>query len=159
MKHRRAVGIGCLVFGILNVIGFASPLLPAIGAEALLLAVLCFTLAYRFLRKEGEERIGSRPRFAELLSSRKRERAEEERRRIDPLLPVRVLKLAEKRGGTLTVSAVAMDLEVGLDDAQAALDELVRKAAASAEVDLGTGVTSYRFPEFLPRPEEPRGES
>jgi hypothetical protein len=71
--------------------------------------------------------------------------------RIDPLLPVRVLKLAESRGGIITVSAVAMALDVGLDECQLALDELVRKGAASVDVDFGTGVANYSFPEFLPR--------
>jgi hypothetical protein len=70
----------------------------------------------------------------------------------DHLLPVRVLKLAESRGGVLTVSAVAMSLDVELDAAQWALDELVRKGAASVDVDIANGVASYSFPEFMPRP-------
>jgi hypothetical protein len=70
----------------------------------------------------------------------------------DHLLPVRVLKLAESRGGVLTVSAVAMALEVELDAAQWALDELVRKGAASVDINLATGVASYSFPEFQSRP-------
>jgi hypothetical protein len=77
--------------------------------------------------------------------------------RIDPLLPVRVLKLAESRGGIVTVSAVAMALNVGLDECQLALDELVRKGAASADVDFATGVANYSFPEFLPHTIEGAG--
>ncbi len=76
---------------------------------------------------------------------------DEARPRIDPLLPVRVLKLAESRAGIVTVSSVAMALNVGLDECQLALDELVRKGAANADVDLSTGVASYSFPEFLPQ--------
>jgi hypothetical protein len=78
-------------------------------------------------------------------------------RRIDPLLPVRVLKLAEARSGVLTVSAVAMALNVGLDECQSALDELVRKGAALVDVDIATGVASYTFPEFLPHTIEGAG--
>jgi hypothetical protein len=44
-----------------------------------------------------------------------------------------------------------MALNVGLDECQIALDELVRKGAASVDIDLSNGVASYRFPEFLPR--------
>lgn len=68
----------------------------------------------------------------------------------DHLLPVRVLKLAEAREGVLTVSAVAIALDVELDAAQWALDELVRKGAANVDVDISTGIASYSFPEFVP---------
>jgi hypothetical protein len=44
-----------------------------------------------------------------------------------------------------------MSLDVELDAAQWALDELVRKGAASVDVDMATGVAAYSFPEFLPR--------
>ena len=77
--------------------------------------------------------------------------------RIDPLLPVRVLKLAEARKGLLTVSAVAMALNVGLDECQSALDELVKKGAAIVDVDISTGVATYQFPEFLPHTTEGAG--
>jgi hypothetical protein len=43
-----------------------------------------------------------------------------------------------------------MGLNVGLDECQLALDELVRKGAANVDVDLSTGIASYSFPEFLP---------
>ena len=41
-----------------------------------------------------------------------------------------------------------MALNVGLDECQLALDELVRKGAANVDVDYATGVASYSFPEF-----------
>jgi hypothetical protein len=93
-------------------------------------------------------------RIQALLRSNRSQQVEDKsgQRRIDPLLPVRVLKLAESRGGVLTVSMVAMALNVGLDECQSALDELVRKGAALADVNLATGVASYSFPEFLPPP-------
>jgi hypothetical protein len=97
--------------------------------------------------------IGGKDRVRNLLRSMRRPYAPDAKgpsARIDPLLPVRVLKLAEARGGTLTVSVVAMALNVGLDECQLALDELVRKGAANVDVDLSTGVASYLFPEFLP---------
>ena len=61
---------------------------------------------------------------------------------------VRVLRLASERGGTLTVAQTAMDLDVSLDAAEAALDECSRKGGAYIDTDPKTGIPSYRFPEF-----------
>jgi hypothetical protein len=97
--------------------------------------------------------IGGKERVYDLLRSMRRSNVSDSTdssRYIDPLLPVRVLKLAEARAGVLTVSSVAMALNVGLDECQLALDELVRKGAANVDVDISTGVASYLFPEFLP---------
>jgi hypothetical protein len=50
-----------------------------------------------------------------------------------------------------------MALNVGLDECQLALDELVRKGAANVDVDMATGIASYSFPEFLPHAIEGAG--
>jgi len=68
---------------------------------------------------------------------------------IDPLLPVRILKLAKERAGTLTVASVAMELEVPLDQAQAGINECVRMGNAVPDYDIPHGHALYRFPEFL----------
>ncbi len=155
MKLRRIAGIGCVVFGVLNIIDLGDPLIPTMGLQAIIVGGLFIAGGAFLLRPEGS----GRPRLSNLFPGSRRAVGEPERR-IDPLLPVRVLKLAEQRKGALTVSAVAMALEVGLDDAQAALDELARKGAASAEIDLGSGLATYRFPEFSPpRPDEPSAGS
>ncbi len=73
----------------------------------------------------------------------------------DPLLPVRILKLAQGQAGLLTVAQVAMELNVPLDQAQAGLDECVRAGNALPDYDLSRGHALYRFPEFTP-PETPR---
>jgi len=74
---------------------------------------------------------------------------------LDPLLPVRILKLARGHGGLLTVAQVAMELDVPLDQAQAGLDECVRAGNALPDFDIPRGHAFYRFPEFI-EPEPPR---
>ena len=67
---------------------------------------------------------------------------------LDPLLPVRILKLAREEHGTLTVAEVAMELNVPLEQAQAGLDECVRAGNALPDYDMIRGLSVYRFPEF-----------
>jgi hypothetical protein len=66
----------------------------------------------------------------------------------DPLLPVRILRLAKERGGELTTSTVAMELDVPLDQAVAGLEECVRRGSAFADYDIDRQHALYRFPEF-----------
>jgi hypothetical protein len=70
---------------------------------------------------------------------------------IDPLLPVRILKLAKTRSGTLTVSDVAIELNVPLEHAEQGLEACVRAGNALPDYDVARGHMLYRFPEFLPR--------
>jgi hypothetical protein len=74
---------------------------------------------------------------------------------IDPLLPVRILKLAKGHGGILTVAEVAMDLNVPLDHAEAGLSECVRAGNAVPDYDIPRAHAVFRFPEFL-GPDAPR---
>ncbi|MFH2114163.1 MAG: hypothetical protein ABIJ86_06630, partial [Spirochaetota bacterium] len=67
----------------------------------------------------------------------------------DPLLPVKVLRLASRSRGILTVSRTAMELDIPLETAQAALDACVLQGSATMEPDEATGIPQYRFPEFL----------
>jgi hypothetical protein len=143
MSFKNRLGI------ILVVLGFVT--LPFIRFWPEYFLVSVFLLAFGTVRMTRE--LGIKDRIGELLGSLRRPTLPQDKSqasRIDPLLPVRVLKLAEARSGVLTVSAVAMSLNVGLDECQLALDELVRKGAANVDVDLTTGVASYLFPEFLP---------
>ncbi len=76
---------------------------------------------------------------------------------IDPLLPVRILKLARDRGGVLSVSDAAMELNVPLDDAEAGLEACVRAGNALPDWDVARGYMLYRFPEFSPPKDGPQG--
>jgi hypothetical protein len=143
MSFKNRLGLVLVILGIVSV--------PFVrfGGEFLILSLFLVGFgAVSMLR-----RIGGKERIYSLFGSMRQASepgARSSAPRIDPLLPVRVLKLAESRSGSLTVSTVAMALNVGLDECQLALDELVRKGAASVDVDLSNGVATYRFPEFLP---------
>ncbi|MGA2639324.1 MAG: hypothetical protein ABSG21_00305 [Spirochaetia bacterium] len=76
----------------------------------------------------------------------------------DPLLPVRILKLARQEHGSLSVAEVAMELNVPLEQAQAGLDECVRAGNALPDYDILRGLAVYKFPEFVePDPHSPSG--
>ena len=66
----------------------------------------------------------------------------------DPLLAVRALRLASENGGRLSVAQTAMELNVPLAAAEAALDECAARGSAYIDVDPSNGIASYRFPEF-----------
>jgi hypothetical protein len=74
---------------------------------------------------------------------------------IDPLLPVRILRLAKDHEGILTVAQVAIELNVPLDHADAGLAECVRAGNAIPDYDIAHAHPLYKFPEFL-APEPPR---
>ena len=143
MSFKRILGIVLVVLGVITIsLPFAR--------EFILISMFLIAFgAVNILRE-----VGGRDRLRNLLRSMRRPYQPSVKApspRIDPLLPVRVLKLAESHAGSLTVSVVAMALNVGLDECQLALDELVRKGAAGVDVDLSNGVATYRFPEFLPK--------
>ena len=151
MSFKNRLGI------ILVVLGFVSIPFVRFGGEFLLISA--FLLTFGGIRLSRS--LGFQGRMGDVLSSLRRPPTPPQVKaptpRIDPLLPVRVLKLAEARSGVITVSTVAMALNVGLDECQLALDELVRKGAANVDVDLTNGVASYSFPEFLPHTIEGAG--
>lgn len=75
---------------------------------------------------------------------------------IDPLLPVRILRLARQRAGSLTVSQAAIELDIPLDHAEAGLEACVRTGSALPDYDVARGHLVYRFPEFTD-PDSPDG--
>jgi hypothetical protein len=151
MSFKNRLGV------ILVVLGFVT--LPLLREWPELLPVSAFLLIFGAVRIARE--LGVKNRIGNLMGSMRRpaETQAKSPPKIDPLLPVRVLKLAESRSGVITVSTVAMALNVGLDECQLALDELVRKGAANVDVDLSNGVASYSFPEFLPHAIEDAGST
>jgi hypothetical protein len=143
MTFRRIAGIGFVFFGIANLIDLP---IPTVGLSAFIVGGLFITAGAILAIPQGF--LAERLKRLAISATRS---TQAPRPSLDPILPVRVLKLAEKRAGLLSVSAVAMSLDIGLDEAQASLDDLVRKGAAQSEIDMSTGIATYRFPEFLPR--------
>jgi hypothetical protein len=152
MASKSRLSFLLIVLGIVTL-----PFVRILGGEYLLVSMIL--ISFGTVRLVRGSLTGERLR--RLWDSERRptesRSADSPARRIDPLLPVRVLKLAEARSGVLTVSSVAMALNVSLDECQIALDELVRKGAANADVDIATGIASYFFPEFLPHTVEGAG--
>ena len=168
---QRIVGWGLVALGAVSLFVGASPFFP-VGIEAFLLGGALFVAgawvlagkelrdtvrrglrAWRELRKSrGVHTSPLRGMGASLHAA---QRPAGPAVLTDPLLPVRILKLAQQHHGSLTVAQVAMELNVPLDQAQAGLDECVRAGNALPDYDIPRGLALYRFPEFLD-PEPPR---
>jgi hypothetical protein len=149
---RKLVGwVVVAISGICIFIG-VSPLF-AVRAEAYLLGIIGFAAGAWVL--VGAEVRHSARRLAKMKIQQRRtfRRAADAKTApsalIDPLLPVRILKLAKEHAGTLTVAGVAMELNVPLIQAQAGIDECVRMGNAVPDYDIPHGHALYRFPEFL----------
>jgi len=148
----RVAGYAAIALGGAAIFVGSSPLFPVIIEAFLvggaLIGVGLWILAGRDLRSL----LGRATRARRAMGA---SRAGRPQRRppivIDPLLPVQILKLAKTRAGTLTVSDVAIELNVPLDHAEAGLEACVRAGNALPDYDVARGHMLYRFPEFLPR--------
>jgi len=148
-RPRRIIGYTLLAAGAAAIFVGASPLFP-VYAEAFVAGGALITGGLWFLAgpelralvrrlvglklRNGSGRRGSLPRVV-----------------IDPLLPVRILKLAREHRGLLTVADVAIGLNVPIDQAEAGLAECVRTGNAVPDYDVARGHALYRFPEFVER--------
>ncbi len=145
MVFRRLIGNALIFLGAVQILNFYSPRpIPTFGISAFIFGAL-FVGTGLYLRGRKED---SASGFAKRLFGR-REEPRIRKGAADPLLAVRVLRLASENGGALTVSLAAMELDVPLDDAEAALDECASKGSAYIEIDPASGIANYRFPEFL----------
>jgi hypothetical protein len=155
MKLRRFFGNILIALGALNILNFWAPRpIPTVGLSAFIVGGLLCGLGF-FLRAErdatGKIQWG---RLNSLLTANAKARekvggAPDDRTgERDPMLAVRTLRLASQRGGKLTVAQTAMELDVPIDSAEAALDECAAKGSAFIDVDRETGIASYHFPEF-----------
>ncbi len=154
MDKRKIAGTGCIALGVLSILNFWAPVpVPTVGPSAFISGGLLILLGL-FLRtpRDGSGRI-EWGRLAGLLrpSGGAAKAKAALGRPADPLLTVKVLRLAAESKGRLTVSQAAMSLDVPLDAAQAALDECALKGMAYIDVHGETGISTYCFPEFLPK--------
>ncbi|GAB1483809.1 hypothetical protein MASR2M78_26250 [Treponema sp.] len=155
MTARRFFGNLIIGLGALNILNFWAPRpIPTVGPSAFILGILLMG-AGAILKAERDEtgKIQWARLFALLRSSSKNPKNESLKNKDgvrirDPLLAVKVLRLAEENGGKLSVSQAAMNLNVPIAEAEAALDECASRGTASIEVNPETGIPSYRFPEF-----------
>ncbi|HCM25275.1 MAG: hypothetical protein A2Z99_04845 [Treponema sp. GWB1_62_6] len=161
MRIRQFFGNFLIAIGALNIINFWAPRpIPTVGLSAFIVGGLL--IASGFLLKAPRDGTG-RIRWDSLATIFKASssksgppvgkikpvaKSNDESAWIDPLLAVRVLRLAAEHGGRLSVAQTAMELDVSLDAAESALDECSRKGGAYMETDAKTGIPCYRFPEF-----------
>ncbi len=146
-RWKRALGYGLVAFGVLSIIDFFSPIpIPTTGMSAILSGTLFIIGGAYFLSGGGW--LAYLRRWA---ATRDKSPSRTKPQLADPLLPVEILRLASNRRGELTVSTVAMELNVPLDQAAAGLDECVRRGNALVDYDMDRLHATYRFPEFTPR--------
>ncbi len=146
-RSRRILGYAILALGIAGLVVGASPIFP-VFLEAFLVGGILIGAGLWILA--GPELRASFRRAAKLpAASRRPTRQSAPRTVIDPLLPVRILKLAREHRGILTVADVAIGLNVPLDQAEAGLSECVRSGNAIPDYDIARAHALYRFPEFL----------
>jgi hypothetical protein len=155
---QRIVGYGAVILGALSVLVGA---LPWFGVQVEAYAVgIVFFVSGSWILAGPELRDTARRAFKAAREARRGARRAAGRPGrvpiiIDPLLPVRILKLAKEQGGTLTIAQVAMELTVPLDHAEAGLNECVRAGNAIPDYDIPRAHALYRFPEFA-APDSPR---
>jgi hypothetical protein len=144
-KGRRVVGYGAIVLGTASTIVFMSPIFP-IGIEAFLIGGVFFGIAYWALANPGIAGIARRlfPRLVEPPGP------------IAPRLPVQILRFARERHGELTVSQVAIELNIPIPEAEAGLNACVLSGNATEDYDVRRGFALYRFPEFTSPDTEPK---
>jgi hypothetical protein len=158
MNFRRIMGIVSIVFGALNILDFANPMIPTVGLQAFVVGALFIALGlYLRAPRDGSGRI-EWSRLAGLFQASRAGAALGDGRKgkpkapSDPLLAVQVLRLASERSGRLSIAQTAMELNTPIDSAETALDECVAKGIAYLDVDRSSGLSTYRFPEFDPTP-------
>jgi hypothetical protein len=150
---KRVLGYGSIGLGAVSMLIFMSPIFPAFG-EAFLFGGIFFGLgAWVLAGPEIRALIRRALKTRASMPIMRKHLPHKPAAAIDPLLPVRVLKLAKERQGSLSISDVAIALSVPLAQAELALKACQDTGYATEDYDMARGYTLYRFPEFL-SPEE-----
>lgn len=147
-RWKRILGYILLGFGILSIIDFFSPIpIPTTFLGAFFTGVIAIGAGAWLLTGGGWMAYVKRWAATRTPGSTRQQPAV----RFDPLLPVEIIRLAQKHDGLLSVSLVATELNVPLEQASAALEECVRQGNALPDYDIDRPHAVYRFPEFTPR--------
>ncbi len=138
---------GFIVFGILSILDFFSPIpIPTTFGVAIVSGIIFIGIGSLMLFKDripwGKLATGA----AKVLV---KPQPLPEPVHFDPLLPVNILKLAKENKGILTLSMVAMELNTPLDQAEAGLNECIKFGHAVADFDMKKEITIYSFHEHL----------
>lgn len=146
-RSRNLLGYTFLAAGVAGILVGASPIFPvfleAFVVGGVLIGAGLWVLAGPELRALVRRALG-----VGMSSGSHARRRPAPRTIVDPLLPVRILRLAREHKGVLTVAEVAIGLNVPLDQAEAGLTECVRAGNAIPDYDIARAHALYRFPEF-----------
>jgi len=145
-RIRKLLGYVALALGGAAIIVGASPLFP-VFLEAFVLGGALVGAGLWILA--GPDLRASLRKVIRLKTTSRPADRRPARVIIDPLLPVRILRLARAHRGVLTVALVAMELSVPLEQAEAGLSECVRAGNALPDYDIAHAHATYRFPEFI----------
>ena len=140
-RVRRFWGYSALAMGAVSTFVFLSPIFP-IGVEAFVVGGIFFAAGAWALRAPELRRTFRR--FSATVTA--------PRVTIDPMVPVKILSLARAHGGMLTISSVAIELNVPIDQAREGLAICVREGNATEDFDFSRGYSIFRFPEFTTPP-------
>jgi hypothetical protein len=147
-RWKRILGYILFGFGILSIFDFISPIpIPTTFLGAFFTGAIAVAAGAWLLTGGGWLAYLKRWAAARNAGSTR----PQERVTFNPLLPVEILRLAREHEGILTISIVAIGLNVPLDQAAAALEECVRQGNAFPDYDIDGQHAVYRFPEFMPR--------
>jgi hypothetical protein len=147
----RLFGYGLIVFGALSILDFFSPIpIPTTGMSA-------FVTGGLSILGGGLLLITDKGSWSTLIQRAKKTFLSS-RVEVDPMIPVKILKLAKTHNGILTASQVAVELNLPLKTAEAGLEECVRYNHAMADYDMKRDFKFYKFQEHLP-PEAIEGSS
>ena len=151
---KRVIGWIAVACGVVLAFMGASPIFEAIHWEGVFLGLGAF-VAGAWVLVGPEVRQSFRHLVGIWVQDRRSRQARGQREvkretpaAVDPLLPVRILRLAQEHHGVLTLAQVAIELNVPIPSAEAGLAECVRAGNAVADYDIPHSYALYRFPEF-----------
>ncbi len=157
IQWSKLIGKGFIGLGILSILDFFSPIpIPTTFAAAFLSGGFMIALGLFLVYKDRINWEKAAAAAAKPLAAPAQPSPPPVK--IDPLLPVKILKLAKKHDGILTASIVAMELDVPLDQVEAGLNECIRFGQAMADFDMRKEITIYVFNEQRERNPEADAE-
>jgi hypothetical protein len=143
VRWSRIVGYALIIFGVLNFVDLTNPVpIPTIGVFAIITGIVSILGGIFIL-------IPNKMSVVRRITEHWKKTAPQ-RPLSDPLIPVKILKLARQHNGILTLSDVAIELNIPLEEAEAGLDACIRSGQALADFDMTRETTFYRFHEYLP---------
>jgi hypothetical protein len=143
VRWSRIIGYALIIFGVVNFVDLSNPVpLPTMGVFAIITGIASILGGIFIL-------IPNKMSMVRRITEHWKKTAPQ-KSLSDPLIPVKILKLAREHNGILTLSDVAIELNIPLDEAEAGLEACIRSGQAIADFDMTRETKFYRFYEYLP---------